>query len=230
MNPIGRRDRILGGLWGAIVGDVLGVPVEFRSREERKADPVKDVREYGTFHQPKGTWSDDSSLMLCTVESLINGFDSDGMADLFIRWLSDAYWTPWGETFDAGGATMAAIGRMVQGVPPEQAGGISERDNGNGSLMRILPIGLYFAQSSASEIFDYAHRASSLTHRHPRSQMACGIYCLMVSFLLTGMYHELAYWEAVKEASRYYDKCKIRSTSNTKSGKHRTPDPVISEQ
>jgi ADP-ribosyl-[dinitrogen reductase] hydrolase len=69
---ISLRDRLLGGLWGAVVGGALGVPVEFRSREERKRDPVTDMRGYGTHHQPPGTWSDDSSLVLCTVDSLVN--------------------------------------------------------------------------------------------------------------------------------------------------------------
>lgn len=69
------KDQILGGLWGAIVGDALGVPVEFKSREERKKDPVTDMRGYGTFNQPPDIWSDDSSLMLCTAESLLDGFN-----------------------------------------------------------------------------------------------------------------------------------------------------------
>ena len=66
------KNRILGGLWGAIVGDALGVPVEFTSREERRRDPVTDMRGYGTHRQPPGTWSDDSSLLLCTVEALLS--------------------------------------------------------------------------------------------------------------------------------------------------------------
>jgi ADP-ribosylglycohydrolase len=69
---IERTERILGGLWGAVVGDALGVPVEFSSREDRKRDPVTGMRGSGTHNQPPGTWSDDSSLLLCTVDSLIN--------------------------------------------------------------------------------------------------------------------------------------------------------------
>ncbi|MBP8699838.1 MAG: ADP-ribosylglycohydrolase family protein, partial [Syntrophorhabdaceae bacterium] len=65
------KDKILGGLWGAIVGDALGVPVEFQSRAERKKDPVTGMRKGGTFNLPAGSWSDDSSLMLCTVEGLL---------------------------------------------------------------------------------------------------------------------------------------------------------------
>src|SRR5512136_1329736 len=104
-----RADRVLGGLWGAVVGDALGVPVEFRHREEIARDPVAGMRGYGTYHQPPGTWSDDSSLLLCTVESLLTGFDPQDMARLFLRWLDEAYWTPWNTVFDVGGATRRAL-------------------------------------------------------------------------------------------------------------------------
>ena len=78
------KDKILGGLWGAITGDALGVPVEFKSRQEVRRNPVATMRGYGTFSLPPGSWSDDSSLMLCTTESLLNGFDTDLMGKLFI--------------------------------------------------------------------------------------------------------------------------------------------------
>jgi ADP-ribosylglycohydrolase len=67
---ISSREKILGGLWGALIGDAVGVPVEFRKRAELRRDPVTDMREFGTHHQPKGTWSDDGALTLCTVDSL----------------------------------------------------------------------------------------------------------------------------------------------------------------
>ncbi len=204
MDEMERKERILGGLWGAIVGDALGVPVEFGGREERKADPVTDMREFGIFRQPKGTWSDDSSLMLCTVEGLMDGFDTLRMGELFSRWFYEGYWTPWGRTFGVGLTTRSAIRRMKSGVPPEMAGGAEEKDNGNGSLMRILPVGIYASRLPPAQILEYAHRASSLTHRHPRSQMACGFYCLMVSFLLEGIDPDAAYREAIKHTLRLY--------------------------
>jgi ADP-ribosyl-[dinitrogen reductase] hydrolase len=199
------KNRILGGLRGAVVGDVLGVPVESLGREERKADPVTDLREYGVSGRPKGTWSDDSSLMLCTVESLIEGFNTYRMGQLFSRWLNQGHWTPWGRAFGVGRTTRASITRMTTGSLPESAGGTDESDNGNGSLMRILPVGVYFAALSPSEIIEYAHRASSLTHRHPRSAIACGFYCLMVSSLLRGNNPDSAYREAIRDALRAYD-------------------------
>ena len=105
MTDLSAKDKISGGLWGAVVGDALGVPVEFQSRERLRRDPVRYMHGYGTYNQPAGTWSDDSSMMLCTVESLLDGFDTKHLGDMFVRWLNDAHWTPWEEVFDIGGTT-----------------------------------------------------------------------------------------------------------------------------
>jgi ADP-ribosyl-[dinitrogen reductase] hydrolase len=198
------KERILGGLWGALVGDALGVPVEFEGRQARKRDPVTGMRGYGTFNKPPGTWSDDSSLLLCSAEALVDGFDLKRMADIFMRWLHKGYWTPTGEVFDVGMATRDSIERLATGIDPELAGADDERSNGNGSLMRILPVVLRFAASSPEEMLEYAHRASCLTHRHPRSQMACGFYCLMVSALLRGTEPVSAYQFAVGQVVAQY--------------------------
>lgn len=201
-----QKQKISGGLWGAIVGDALGVPVEFQDRERLQADPVTNMREYGSHDQPRGTWSDDSSMLLCTVESLLNsnGLDSGDLGKLFVRWYKESYWTPWNEVFDIGNATFLAIANLSKGVKPELAGGDSDMSNGNGSLMRILPIALYFAKAPTTELLDYAHRASSLTHRHLRSQMACGVYCVMAAVLLDGANPAEAYRQAIEKVQPYY--------------------------
>lgn len=187
MNPLTFQDRILGGLWGSVVGDALGVPVEFRRRAELKHNPVTGLRGHGSHDQPKGTWSDDSSMMLCAVDSLSRyEFDTADMGQRFVQWSEGALWTPWGRVFDIGGATSSALLRLERGVPAEQAGGMDEYSNGNGSLMRILPIALRFACEPADRLLDFAARASAITHRHPRSQIACGIYCLVVAGLMRG--------------------------------------------
>jgi ADP-ribosylglycohydrolase len=104
-------------LWGAVVGDALGVPVEFRSRAEVQRNPVTDLRGHGTYNQPKGTWSDDSSLMLCTVDSLVqHESDTADMGQRFVQWSQGKLWTLWGRVFDIGGATSRALGRIQQGV------------------------------------------------------------------------------------------------------------------
>jgi len=206
------KNKVLGGLWGAILGDALGVPVEFHEREMRKKDPVADMRGYGTFNQPPGTWSDDSSLMLCTAESLLEGFNAARMGEFFIRWLKDGYWTPYGVAFDIGNSTLSSIQRMINGTAPEVAGGDSEHDNGNGSLMRILPIAIYFARSTPSRIIDQVHRASALTHRHYIAQAACAFYCVMVKSLLEGALPHEAYRSTIQTVQGYYDRQPSRSS------------------
>ena len=200
------KNKVLGGLWGAIIGDALGVPVEFKSRKEIRKNPVTTMRGYGTFNLPAGSWSDDSSLTLCTTESLINGLNTDRMGQLFVRWLKDGYWTPFGYAFDVGHTTAKAIKMMDSGIEPEFSGGIEERDNGNGSLMRILPVGICYADLPVAELLANVHKVSSLTHRHSRSQMACGFYCLMTSQLLKRVATQDAYLYAVKQFKEYYAK------------------------
>lgn len=179
------RDKILGGLWGALVGDAVGVPVEFRKRAELQRDPVTDMREFGTHRQPKGTWSDDGALTLCTVDSLATReFDPADLGARFVAWYQEGLWTASGEVFDVGVTTAAALGRIMNGVAAEVAGGDGPISNGNGSLMRILPIALRFARLETAELLRRVHVGSAITHRHLRSQMACGLYSLVVQRLL----------------------------------------------
>ena len=191
-------EKVMGGIMGVAVGDALGVPVEFMDRTVLKAEQVKDILGYGTHNQPKGTWSDDSSLTFCLVESLCNGFDLQDIGRRFVRWLDEGYWTPHGNVFDIGNATYQAISKLRAGITPTQAGGVHERSNGNGSLMRILPVALYFADSETGELLAATHEVSCLTHAHPRSQMACGFYNIMIVELLKGKSQQGAYFCAVE--------------------------------
>jgi ADP-ribosylglycohydrolase len=184
---IERKERILGGLWGALVGDALGVPLEFQSRQEVQSNPAKGMREYGTHDQPKGTWSDDGALILCTVDSLLRcEFDTEDMGKRFVAWYQNGLWTARGNVFDVGIATSQALARIAQGMRAEVAGGDGQFNNGNGSLMRILPVALRFAGKPTKLLLDRVHRASAITHRHPRSQIACGLYSLVIRELLAG--------------------------------------------
>jgi len=207
MNPssIPFRDRILGGLFGCAVGDALGVPVEFRDRAAVQSDPVTGLRGYGTHGQPPGTWSDDTSLMLCLADSLRHHtFDTTDMAQRFLDWYEKDLWTAHRVIFDVGNATARAINSFGAGTPAEEAGGGDEFSNGNGSLMRQLPVALRFASASAGELLDKLHRVSSITHGHLRSLMACGFHGLVVRELLRGLSSAEALDTARQQFTMYY--------------------------
>jgi len=177
--------NILGGLYGSLVGDALGVPVEFASREKRKLDPVIGMRSHGAHGQPAGTWSDDGSLLLCSVESLIEkGFDLQDMGERFLQWFELGHWAAHGLVFDIGNATRQALLRIRHGIPASEAGGREPYDNGNGSLMRILPVVLAHLQHDESTFITRIAQASAITHGHARSQMACVFHGLMVRELM----------------------------------------------
>lgn len=130
----------LDGIMGVVVGDALGVPVEFASRCELAWNPVKEMREYGTYNLPAGSWSDDSSMTLATLDSLKKGYDLKDMMDKFCLWFTAGEYTPFGEVFDVGNTCCRALFRYGVIGDVKTCGECSEYDNGNGSLMRIMPM------------------------------------------------------------------------------------------
>ncbi len=199
---------------GLVVGDALGVPVEFTDRESLRRNPVKDMRGYGTYNLPPGSWSDDSSMTLCLLDSLQGGLDYKDIMDKFIAWFNHGDYTPHGQVFDVGIGTRKALARYMEGTPPLEAGGITEYDNGNGSLMRILPI-LFYLQAEhgdnfldKDEAFQVIHNISSLTHRHKRSHIACGIYISIAFFLMKNIDPDRAVKSGISKAMEYYKRHK----------------------
>lgn len=198
--------HVLAGLLGVCVGDALGVPVEFTTREERLRSPVTTMQGYGTYNQPPGTWSDDSSLTFCLAESLCQGFSLDAIAESFCLWHDQDYWTPHGIVFDIGMTTAAALRRLRwDQVSPLDSGGRDERSNGNGSLMRILPMAFYYKFLEFPELIKRVHQVSSITHAHLRSQMACGIYISIAMRLLAGDDPATAYFKGIKRIQKLYN-------------------------
>ena len=178
---------------GHAVGDALGVPVEFASREELENAPVTDMEGYGTYPMPAGAWSDDTSMALAALDSLASGkVDWDEIMSNFGRWLSEDAYTPTGECFDAGKTCVKAILNYFKDkMPYNRCGEADERSNGNGSLMRIHPFVLYATITMLNGTNDgywswmgFIKQASSLTHAHDRSIMGCIIYGYILTFLM----------------------------------------------
>lgn len=185
------------GMMGLIVGDALGVPVQFMEREEIRNRPeglVTGMEAGGVYQMPKGTWSDDSSMALATLVSLqeCNGINLDDIMKNFCDWELNGNFTPFGEAFDQGNTCTEAIYRYIETKDVKTCGKTGERANGNGALMRILPVCLYLYEkakkvcTSQDEAIYQVHAVASLTHNHLRSNMCCGFYYYMVKAILDG--------------------------------------------
>jgi len=179
-------NAVRGTLFGAAVGDALGVPVEFTEREELRKTPVTDLVGGGVHGQPVGTFSDDASLTFCLAEALTVDFDLQNVAKNFVEWLNNGYWAVDGKVFDVGRGTLKAIHNLYNGVAPESAGGRSPHDNGNGSLMRISPLAFYIRKMPVRDRFDIVKKVSSITHGHIRSVIACFCYLEFMLQILDG--------------------------------------------
>ena len=182
-------EKIKAVMIGHAVGDALGVPVEFCSREEIAKDPVSDMRGFGTYPVPAGAWSDDTSMSVAALDSLANGkVDYDEIMRNFVAWVEEGKYTPTGKSFDIGRTCLQAIRAYLICHSTNECGQVGEYSNGNGSLMRIHPFALYtFAKGmTLGKSLDIIREGSALTHAHPRSIYACGIYAMVLWEILRG--------------------------------------------
>jgi ADP-ribosyl-[dinitrogen reductase] hydrolase len=199
------RDFIKDALLGVAAGDAIGVPVEFKPRKWLLENPVTGMQGYGTHNQPAGTWSDDSSLTFCLAEMLCKKYDLENLANRFINWRNNAYWTAHEEVFDIGNGTSEAIDRLERGVAPAMAGGNGEDSNGNGSLMRILPLLFGYGKNIIDKRFLMVKDVSSLTHRHIRSVLSCFIYLEFALEITVGKDKYEAYQQTCRTIRNFLD-------------------------
>ncbi|WP_250482864.1 ADP-ribosylglycohydrolase family protein [Caballeronia sp. GaOx3] len=188
----GCDDRRVGGIVGLLVGDALGVPYEFHEPEEIPKRELIDMTPPPGFRRAHsgvspGTWSDDGAQALALLASLqeCGRFSLVDFADRLLRWEREGYLAVGGHVFDIGIQTADALARLRDGVPARETGGADECENGNGSLMRVLPLALWH-QGSDEELVRAAHLQSLPTHAHPRSLVACAFYCLVARGYLAG--------------------------------------------
>lgn len=202
MKEVGKMSKIIDSIIGHAVGDAMGVPTEFCIREHLLEKPVKEMIGSAKTGQPAGSWSDDTSMEIATIDSFIQnkGFDYDDIMNKWEAWINEAKYTPNNDTFDVGRTCLRAIRNHSLGKKPLECGIDGENACGNGSLMRILPVALYshYNNLSDEEIINLTNEMSSLTHKHEISKLGCYIYVRYVMFLLNGMSKERAY-ELVKK-------------------------------
>lgn len=194
-----KKNMWLNGMMGLVVGDALGCPVQFLTREEirnRKQGPVVAMEGHGTYDMPVGTWTDDSSMALATLDSIIQNeaINLDDIMHKFNEWEVHGKYTPFGFSFDEGYTCKTALLCYRADADTSICGQTDEHSNGNGSLMRILPACLYYAMAQEdgkeielSEAIKGVEAVSGLTHNHARSRMSCGIYYFMVRSIIEGI-------------------------------------------
>ena len=203
--------RIRAGLIGLCVGNSIGVPIDGESRENLRIRPVTDMMGYGRYFQPPGTWSDDSSLALCTAASVSRGLDLEDMADCFCEFYYNGYWTPGRVVFKLCQKTRRAIRRLRSGCCPTDAGRIDDEVNCNGSLKRVLPLAHLLKNLADDDRLPIVHDMSSLTHAQPVSQVACGIYIEMAVRLLKGAPPNESYLSMRDAVRHYYSRTRYHS-------------------
>ena len=116
-------------IWGFIVGDAMGVPYEFSEREIMQENPAAEMIGYGSHFQPPGTWSDDTSMLLCVVENLKKQGGLTDLANLFKLWYQHGHHTAHGKLFDIGNTTLKVIIKLKNGVSASESGLTTEQSN-----------------------------------------------------------------------------------------------------
>lgn len=178
------HERLQGGMFGLLIGDALGVPYEFH--DPRELPPAAEIEfappaQFARAHAgvPPGTWSDDGAQALALLASLLDQgrLDLPDFAKRVVAWYQSGYMAVDGNVFDVGIQTSQSIRRLIAGTPAEQAGRSDDQANGNGALMRVLPLALWHRGDDAALVAD-AQRQSLATHGHLRSQVCCALYCL----------------------------------------------------
>lgn len=206
--------KVRSGIYGLCVADALGVPGEGMHREELRQEPIMEmIDSFDRLRgQPKGSWSDDSSMMLCLMDSLAltGGLHTHDLMARFHDWKDNGAYTPSGKAFDCGNSVAWALSRSKSGTTPALCGGNKSNTNGNGSLMRILPMAYflyprYGGNLAANKPLVLVQKASALTHRHAWSLSACGIYVTIAAKLLDGLNLQEAIRLGAKEALEWYD-------------------------
>lgn len=201
------KQTVINAVYGAAIGDAVGVPYEFKSREAMKASPATRIMKgSGTYNKPSGTWSDDTSMILCTLDKLDEKLDYDAVIKAFCQWRYNNEYTSDNDCFDVGRTTFFALRNYYNGVKALESGLDDEYSNGNGSLMRIIPAALYIAAHNVpiAEGIEINNSLSMLTHAHERSQTGCGIFTFVALELIKNPCKE-SVKEGLEKARKFYN-------------------------
>ena len=178
------RGRFQGCLLGLAVGDALGTTLEFRSRGS--FEPITDMTGGGPFLLTAGQWTDDTSMALCLATSLLeqNGFDAKDQMERYDLWYRQGYMSSTGICFDIGHTVRAALKRFEKTTDP-LAGATDAWAAGNGSIMRLAPVPMYY-YPNVEEAARLAAKSSVTTHAAPECLDACRLFSRVIVHALAG--------------------------------------------
>lgn len=178
------KDKYIGSLLGLACGDAVGTTVEFKPRGSFA--PVTDMTGGGPFHLNPGEWTDDTAMALCLAVSLLEseGFDPRDQATRYCLWRDEGYLSSNGRCFDIGNTISGSLLRFdVTGDP--YSGSVSPRSAGNGSIMRLAPIPMYYGESLELAA-SYSAESSRTTHGAQEAVDACRLFGMMLVKALRG--------------------------------------------
>jgi ADP-ribosylglycohydrolase len=204
-----KQDQLKGAIYGLLVGDAVGVSYEFLFAEQLPAYDQIEMLPPNNFaktypHIPVGTWSDDGAQALCLLDSLLykNKMDTEDFMKRICNWYQCGYMAVDFQVFDVGVQTAEAIRNYLSGVPLLQVANNDVLANGNGSLMRVLPLAIWH-QGSDIQLIEDAYAQSHVTHAHLRSKVCCALYCLWARSILNGLDIDAAWSDAVTKLRAY---------------------------
>ena len=204
-----KQDQLKGANYGLLVGDAVGVSYEFLLAEQLPAYDQIEMLPPNNFaktypHIPVGTWSDDGAQALCLLDSLLykNKMDTEDFMKRICNWYQCGYMAVDFQVFDVGVQTAEAIRNYLSGVPLLQVANNDVLANGNGSLMRVLPLAIWH-QGSDIQLIEDAYAQSHVTHAHLRSKVCCALYCLWARSILNGLDIAAAWSDAVTKLRAY---------------------------
>jgi ADP-ribosylglycohydrolase len=176
---IDQRSRFRGSLLGLACGDALGAPIEFM--QPGHFDPVVDFRPGGVFRVEAGQWTDDTAMALCLADSLIEteGFDPLDQMKRYTRWYREGYLSSNGKCFDIGGTTQQSLEKFARTGDPF-AGPEAPESAGNGCLMRLAPVPMFYSRDRA-EAVEKAALSARTTHGARKCLDACRYFAWLLA-------------------------------------------------
>ncbi len=195
--------KFIGSMIGMAIGDALGAPVEFKIRDA--FEPVTDMRGNGTWDLPPGYWTDDTSMALCMADSFIEkrAFDARDQIERYIGWWRKGENSSTGTCFDIGNSTYQALSRYEREKKTPFCGLSTERSAGNGSIMRLAPAALFYADD-VEFAADWCGKSSKTTHSHRSCIDACRYYGGLIIGALKGIDKDILLYKAYHPSGLYW--------------------------